>query len=189
MKSIHLKLGIAALCVSAGAAYWYYSPLIALHQMRTAAYDNDADSFNARVDYPRLRASTKAQLNAAMHEQVKPRIDDENDVLAKAGADFGKMLSLALSDQVIDAMVTPDAVLGAFKLGLVKSGGGSRSTPDTVKPDPKYTSERIGLNTYIVHLESGKPGVRGLSLVMERHGFASWKLAEVRAPTPAAAPN
>ncbi len=189
MKAIHLKLGIAALCVSAGAAYWYYSPLIALHQMRTAAYDNDADSFNARVDYPRLRASTKAQLNAAMHEQVKPRVDDQNDVLAKAGADFGKMLSMAISDQVVDALVAPDAVRGAFKLGLTKSGGSGEATTESAKADPKYTSERVGLNTYIVHLESDKPGVRGLSLVMERHGFASWKLAEVRLPTPAAAPN
>ncbi|WP_167079122.1 DUF2939 domain-containing protein [Massilia aquatica] len=181
MKSIHLKLGIAALCVSAGAAYWYYSPLIALHQMRTAAHDYNAESFNARVDYPRLRESVKTQLNAVMNEQAKPKDSG-------GGADFGKMLGMAFADKMVDAMVTPEFVMGAMKRGSIEPRRPGADKDEPAKPDPKYTSERVGLNKYIMHVENER-GERGLSLVMERHGFASWKLAEVRLPTPAAAPD
>lgn len=189
MKAIHLKLGIAALFVTAGAAYWYYSPLIALNQMRTAAREHDAETFNARVDYPRLRESVKTQLNAAMNEQVKPRESAEADDLGKAGAALGKMLGMALADKMVDAMVSPDFVMGAMKHGSLKPRRDSVETNEPAKPDPKYTSERIGFDKYIMHLESDKPGERGLSLVMERHGFASWKLAEVLLPPRPAARN
>lgn len=188
MKAIHLKLGIAALCVTAGAAYWYYSPLIALHQMRAAARDSNAESFNARVDYPRLRESVKAQLNAAMAEQAKPRESAAGDDLGKAGAAFGKMLGMAFADKMVDAMVSPEFVMGAMKHGSIhpRRAGAGKEAPE--RPDPRYTSERVGFDKYIMHLESEKAGERGLSLVMERHGFASWKLAEVRLPPRAAAP-
>lgn len=193
MKAIHLKLGIAALCVSAGAAYWYYSPLIALHQMRTAAREHDAESFNARVDYPRLRESVKTQLNAAMNEAVKPRESTAGGESGKLGADFGKMLGMALADKMVDAMVNPEFVMGAMARGSVEPLRRSKNKPDTPepgadKPEPKYTSERVGFDKFIMHLESDKAGQPGPSLVMQRHGFASWKLAEVLLPARPAAP-
>ncbi|WP_370663984.1 DUF2939 domain-containing protein [Massilia rubra] len=188
MKATHLKLGIAALCVSAGVAYWYYSPVIALHQLRTAAHERNAEGFNARVDYPRLRASVKAQLSAAMNEQVKPRHSAGGDDPAKAGADFGKMLGMAFADKMVDAMVTPEFVMGAMQRGSIEPRRDSADKDDAAKPDPKYTSERIGFDKYILHLETDR-GERGLSLVMERHGFASWKLADVLLPPTPAAPN
>ncbi|RSZ58376.1 DUF2939 domain-containing protein [Massilia atriviolacea] len=188
MKAIDFKLGIAALCVSAGAAYWYYSPLIALHQMRAAAQDHNAESFNARVDYPRLRESVKSQLNAAMNEQVKP--GNDGDDLGKAGAALGKMLGMAMADKMVDAMVNPEFVMGAMKRGSIapRRQGAGADQGDGGKPDLKYTSERVGFDKYIMHLETDKPGERGMSLIMERHGFASWKLAEVRLPPRPAAP-
>ena len=190
MKPIHLKLGIAALfvTVTAGAAYWYYSPLIALHQLRAAAREHDAERFNARVDYPRLRESVKTQLGAAMNEQATP---PEGDDLGKAGAALGKMLGMAFADKMVDAMVSPEFVMGAMKHGSLNPPrpGADAGQDAPPKPDPTYTSERIGADKYIMHLESGKPGQRGLSLVLERHGFASWKLAEVRLPPRPAAPD
>ncbi|WP_166880935.1 DUF2939 domain-containing protein [Massilia mucilaginosa] len=181
MKAIHLKLGIAALCVSAGAAYWYYSPLIALNQLRAAAHDHNAESFDARVDYPRLRESLKEQLNAVMTEQVKPKDSG-------GGADFGKMLGMAFADKMVDAMVNPEFVMGAMKRGSIEPRRPGADKDEPAKPDPKYTSERVGFDKYIMHLETER-GERGLSLVMERHGFASWKLAQVRLPPLPAAPN
>jgi hypothetical protein len=184
VKAIHLKLGVAALCLAAGAgaAYWYYSPLIALHQMRSAAREHDAVRFNERVDYPRLRESVKAQLNASMEQQVKPPESAGGDDFAKAGAAFGKMLGMALADKMVDAMVNPEFVMGAMQRGSIEPRRDSADTGAAAKPDPGYRSERIGFDKYVMHLESGKPGERGLSLVMQRHGFASWKLAEVRLP-------
>lgn len=193
MKAIHLKLGIAALCVSAGAAYWYYSPLIALHQMRTAAREHDAASFNARVDYPRLRESVKAQLTAVMNEAVKPRQGAGGGDAGKLGADLGKMLGMALADKMVDAMVNPEFVMGAMARGSVEPNRRGENKPDApepgaAKPEPKYTSERVGLDKFIMHLESDKPGQPGPSLVLHRHGFASWKLAEVILPARPSAP-
>ncbi|MDQ1817146.1 DUF2939 domain-containing protein [Massilia sp. CCM 9210] len=184
MKAIHLKLGIATLCVAAGAAYWYYSPLIALNQMRAAARENNAERFNERVDYPRLRESVKAQLGAAMNGEVK-RSDTSG--LGEAGAAIGKMLGMAMADKMVDAMVRPEFVMRAMEQGTLTPRPQRVEGDAAKKPDPTYTSERVGLSQFIMHLDPDKPGDRRMSLVMERHGLASWKLAEVRMSTPAAA--
>jgi len=51
-------------------AYWYWSPFLAMHQLRTAAREGDTDSFNDRVNYPRLRESLKGQFSAMMAEKL-----------------------------------------------------------------------------------------------------------------------
>ncbi|CUI06279.1 DUF2939 domain-containing protein [Massilia antarctica] len=183
MKATHLKLGLATLCLAAGAAYWYYSPLIALHQMRAAARENNAESFNERVDYPRLRESVKLQLSAVMNEEVGRR---DTSAFGEAGTAIGKMLGMALADKMVDAMVRPEFVMRAMEQGTLhpRPHGAREDAPK--KPDRKYTSERVGLGQFIMHLEPDNPGDRRMSLVMERHGLASWKLAEVRMGAPTA---
>ncbi|UUZ77388.1 DUF2939 domain-containing protein [Polaromonas sp. P1(28)-13] len=62
----------------------------------------DADAFNERVDYPKLRESIKGQLSALLGEQMAKTQDAGNPFAA-----LGSMLGMAMVDRFVDAMVRP----------------------------------------------------------------------------------
>lgn len=187
----------AVVAVIAIAGYWYWSPFLAVRQLQSAAQKKDADAFNERVDYPKLRESLKGQFAAIMGERlVKP--EDAGNGLAALGA----MLGLAMVNQFVDAMVRPAAVMRAMQEGQLapKANPPSDSpapVPSADKPDsqakgdpkenkPKWTYERRGMDKLIAYAtDPKKPDVTNqekLGLVFQRSGFADWKLTEFRLP-------
>ena len=164
-----------ALIVSIGS-YWYYSPYLALKNIRDAALRKDADAFNARVDYPKVRESLKAQIAALMSEKA-------------ASPDMGyppfsPILGMAIANPMIDAFVRPEAVMHVMLNGEMKSAQSSIRSGTQVMVDKKpveWRLERRNVDTIIVYrdepdLDFGKK----LAVVFERHGFADWRLTEIR---------
>lgn len=82
MTSKALKAAAAAVVVGI-AAYWYWSPLLAIRQMQTAARAGDADTFNDHVDYPRLRESLKGQFSAMLTKRLGGQPDAAEAILRK----------------------------------------------------------------------------------------------------------
>ena len=185
----------AVVTVVAIAGYWYWSPFLAIRQMQSAAQAKDADAFNERVDYPKLRESLKGQLSAVMGEQMTKTQD--------AGTPFaalGSMLGLAMVDRFVDAMVRPETVMRAMQDGQMSpvavkpsdAPAPTSSNPDSQAPaearedKPKWTYERKGVDKLIAYAtDPQKPGAQNsekLGVVFERSGFANWKLTEVRLP-------
>jgi type II secretion system protein G len=115
-----LKASVVVVAIAV-AAYWYWSPLLAVHQLRTAAREGDADSFNDRVDYPRLRESLKGQFSALMAEQLGGATNGGSDA-ARAGSALGAMLGMTLVDRMVDAMVRPEFVMKAMQEGRFALG-------------------------------------------------------------------
>jgi len=75
-KNMHTRtrntfIATIVLAVVAVAAYWYWSPFLALKQMQSAVRAQDADAFNRHVDYPRLRDSVKSQMAARMAAELE----------------------------------------------------------------------------------------------------------------------
>lgn len=183
--------------VLAIASYWYWSPILAVHQLQSAAEKKDADAFNERVDYPKLRESLKGQFAALMGERLVKPEDAGNGFAA-----LGTMLGLALVNQFVDAMVRPEAVMRAMQDGQLapKANPPSDSpapTPSAGKPDvsakvepqedkPKWAYERKGVDKLIAYASDPKrpeaPNQEKLGLVFQRSGFADWKLTEFRLP-------
>lgn len=122
VRSNALKLAVVAVVI-AGAAYWYWSPLLAMRELQAAARDGDADSFNDRVDYPRLRESFKGQLSALMAERVGSA-DPGGSNAARAGAELGAALGMILVDRMVDAMVRPEFVMKGMQEGRFALGRG-----------------------------------------------------------------
>jgi hypothetical protein len=93
MSSTSAKAAATAgvLAVAAIGGYWYWSPYLAVRQLQTAAKEKDADAFNERVDYPKLRESLKGQFSAMLAEQLGASPNSGNE-MAKAGAALGTML-------------------------------------------------------------------------------------------------
>src|SRR5881628_1524793 len=100
MNSRVVKGGVAAALVVI-AAYWYWSPLLAIRQMQSAAKAGDADAFSDHVDYPKLRDSFKGQFSAMFAEKMAAQSNSDND-FAKAGAALGMMLGPAMVNQFVD---------------------------------------------------------------------------------------
>lgn len=177
------KAAIAAiaLAVSGVGAYWYYLPYIAMKQMRTAAEQRDADSFNDHVDYSKVRESLKGQLAAMMAEKLG------SEGGASGGFEgLGAALGLALINPMIDAMVRPEMVMRSMQEGKFKplpsAAGNSTGTAEPAK-EPKWEFDRVGANKLIAYAvdPDGKAGTQ-VGAVFERSGFADWKLTELRLP-------
>ena len=186
MKSRTLISAVLVAVLAIGG-YWYFSPYLALKSMRSAAERHDADAFNERVDYPRLRESLKGQLAAHMSQQASKSAD------SGAGA-LGAMLGMALINPLIDAIVRPELVMQAMQEGQLKGlpgaqPGAAGDQPATSAQEVKWEVERKGANKLIAHgRDAGEPRAdKGLELVFERSGFADWKLTEIRLPAMAAA--
>ena len=194
-KSIKAAAVVALVAI---AGYWYWSPILAVRQLQSAAQKKDADAFNERVDYPKLRESLKGQFAAIMGARlVKP--EDAGNGFAALGA----MLGLALVNQFVDAMVRPEAVMMAMQEGRLApkdnppsdspapaSSAGTPDSPVKAEPQeskPKWTYERKGVDKLIAYAsDPTTPDVSNqdkFGLVFQRTGFADWKLTEFRLPS------
>jgi len=158
----------AALAVIvAVAAYWYWSPLLVVHQMKEAVRLHDVEAFNSHVDFPALRENMKDDIAG------KPSDDALNG--------FGRLLG----GVVVDALVRPEAVMFVLEHGDFAKKRGERDEgrdtrerergeePASGEAKPKWVTERDGVNRYIVRNDK-------VALVFVRNGFADWKLSELR---------
>lgn len=172
------------------AAYWYWSPLLAIRQMQNAAQAGDADTFNEHVDYPRLRESLKGQFSAMFTKRLGKAPAESGGDISKAGAALGTMLGLAMVDRFVDAMIRPEVVMRAMQEGKLAPQAPSTSAPASSggagsDEKPKWTTERKGVDKYIAHGgRADAPVNEQIGLILERSGFATWKLTEVRLPNP-----
>lgn len=150
--------------VAAVATYWYWSPLLVVHQMKEAVRVHDAAAFNSHVDYPALRENMKDQVAG------KP---EANDALGSIGRLLGGV--------VVDALVQPATVMYVLEHGDFakkdKRVDGSNSEGDSPGGDADagraWVTQREGVNRYIIRNEK-------IAIVFTRSGFADWKLNELR---------
>lgn len=162
---------IVSVLLLALAAFWYWSPLLALRELQAAAKSMDGPAFNERVDYPRLRESVKASIMG------KTEASAESDPAAMVGKAFGE----ALVGRLIDGLVQPDVVMRMMAQGKLKVNGEDKPDPDEDKKD--WFAEREGMNRFIAFVgKKGEAKEQRLGLVMERSGFATWRLVGLRMP-------
>ncbi|QBE62568.1 DUF2939 domain-containing protein [Pseudoduganella lutea] len=177
------------LLLSALAAFWYFSPYLTLHAMRNAAQAHDAAALAKHVDFPRVRESLKGQVRAMTERRAREAAGDSG--LADVGAAFGAMLGNLVGGGLVDVMVTPERLADAMRTGEMNDAGDGE--PDTrhekkregkheERPEEKrWTSERRGMNVFVARAlaPDGQPGI---AFVLEREGFATWKLVGVELP-------
>lgn len=154
----------APAAVVAVAAYWYWSPLLVMHQMKEAVRTHDVEAFNSHVDFPALRENMK------------------DDIAGRPGDGALDGLGRMLGGVVVDALVRPEAVMfvlehGDFAKKKHRDEPPAEAPRDEAPPQgenkPKWVSEHQGVNRYIIHNDK-------IALVLVRSGFADWKLSELR---------
>lgn len=172
--------GVLVAAIVAAGGYWYWSPALALQNMRAAAEKGDADEFNNYVDYPKLRESLKGHLSAQMAETMGETSKDKTGFAA-----LGAALGVALVGGMVDAFVRPEVVMRMMqsgKLAAAKEKPAQPSTPPATeeKAQVEVVTERKGMDKYIVRVREKGSAEDAASLVLERSGFATWKLTELR---------
>jgi hypothetical protein len=151
--------------VVAVAAYWYWSPLLVVRQMKEAVREHDVESFNGHVDFSALRENMK------------------DNIAGKSGDDALSGFGRLLGGVVVDALVRPEAVMFVLEHGdFAKKRSGRhdergerehKEAQPSAEDRPKWVTEREGANRYIVRNDK-------IALVFVRNGFADWKLSEFR---------
>lgn len=176
-KAVVAAVVVAAACIG---AYWHYSPYLAMKSLRAAAEARNADAFNEKVDYPKLRESLKGQLAAMVADNLGTGASPGNQFEA-----MGSAMALALINPLIDAMVRPELVMKAMSKGelSMKPTRAEAGQPAEQEREPKWDVERVSMNKVIAYAQDAKDsGTAKFGAVFERSGFADWKLTGLSLP-------
>ncbi|WP_119157729.1 DUF2939 domain-containing protein [Caldimonas tepidiphila] len=171
---------LAGATIAVGA-YWHYSPYLAMHSMRSAAQERNAEAFNEKVDYPKLRESLKGQLSALVAEKMGQT--PATSGIEALGAAFG----MALAGQMVEAFIRPEVVMRAMQSGEmhpVSDRGADEGKGSSKDGDVEWQVERPGIDKVIVYGRQAGESKSDptLGIVFERTGFANWKLTGIRLP-------
>ncbi len=174
-RSSKVSLALVSVVLIAVAAYWYWSPLIALSQMRTAMKASDAATFNEHVDFPKLRESMKTSLTA--------QIDKASAQAGTAQSAAAGMLGKLALDRYVEGLIRPETVMQFMKMTQAKQQPAEEQAGEK-NNSMNWIAEREGVNIYIAWVgEGADPKEQRMGLVMERSGFAHWRLVDLRMPS------
>jgi hypothetical protein len=168
--------------IAAGAAIlfgiaWAAAPVLAAQALIRAAKAGDERKIEALVDFPSLRESLKAELNA----ELMARMNRDPRVAESGLGGLGMMLAPMILAGAVDAVVTPEVVARMVTTAEAPDPT-RRAEPAAEKPDGDNIHQSWGyrgLNEFAVTLtDRDRPDDR-LALIMERRGLFAWKLAAV----------
>ncbi len=142
--------------------------------MRDAVKASDAVTFNQYVDYPKLRENLKGELSSQL---------DKASAMVGGPAKSGEsMLGKMLMGRFVDALVQPETVMQIMRRGVLKEST-EPQTPENDSDKLDWVSERVGVNTFIAYVgKPNEPQPNRIGMVMEREGFAHWRLTGLRMP-------
>jgi len=176
---------LALILVASFAASVYYSPYWTLYKMKVAVEDKDADGLSRHVDYPALRASLKSQVKTSLNRQMA-QVGEQMRAFgatAEQADSVGNLLPTGLMDQMVDAMVSPQAV-AAMLSGTGSSTGTDTGTSDVTAGQPgsaKGNGKPLDLTLRYRGWDEALFRARGEEggFLFQRAGLWSWRLAGV----------
>lgn len=173
------KLALSGLILSILGIGFYFTPHLAVYNMKKAAENKDADALSSYVDYVSLKESLKANFNAKMASEVI-----KNQTENPFGA-FGAALAAALINPMIDAFVTPESLamlMKGNKPELDKSSGESTNKAKSDETDNETSMLYKGLNRFVVKVKKKGNTEDPVEFIFKRDGFISWKLTSLHLP-------
>ena len=175
-----LVLGLLLAVAVVVAGWVYYSPYMAVRGMQDAAQRRDAVALSDYVDFPALRESLKASLNAKLLETMAKSGD------GSPGAALGTAMAQAFGGMIVNSFV--DAAVSPEGLAMLMQGERPKLDKTAGVPDkPKQEVETyMGYEAYDRFVIKPKPSSgkaeEPVAMVFRRHGLATWKLSAIRLP-------
>ncbi|UQV43836.1 DUF2939 domain-containing protein [Janthinobacterium lividum] len=171
MKKITIAAAVAVIAVAVTA---YASPYYALHQIKAALAERNAEALAAHVDFPALRTSVKTQLEASMARSIEATAGSGNPLAA-----LGESIASAMLGKMVDTMVSPAGVVALVNKSAVspQADANTDAPADGAQKKANYSAGYAGVNTFIVRAKDGN--AQEGALVLLRHGVWGWKLSSI----------
>ena len=173
------KLILVCLIILIIGIGFYFTPYLAVHNMKKAAENKDADALSDYIDYPSLRESLKANFNAKMASEVAKSIDGN-----PFGA-LGAALAVVLINPMIDALITPESLamlMKGEKPELDKSESSLNKKSQSEKSNTETSRSYKGFNRFVVKVKGKGSPEEPVEFIFKRGGLISWKLSALRIP-------
>ncbi|HVO85078.1 MAG TPA: DUF2939 domain-containing protein [Syntrophobacteria bacterium] len=173
-KTKFALIGLIVLILGIG---FYLTPHLAVHNMKKAARNNDADALSRYVDYPSVRESLKANLlGKAAREVSETRAENPFEALQAAFA-------AALINPMLDALVTPEGLAMLMKGKKPQLDKSARQSTNEVKFDKSKTETSKSykdFNHFVVRVKEKDSTKGAVEFTFKRDGLISWKLTFLR---------
>jgi hypothetical protein len=175
-KRTRTRLIVVAAILAVG---WVsYTPYLAVEQMRQAAENRDAVTLSQYINYPAVRESLKANLNAKMVAEIGKR-DDKNPFVL-----IGAALATSFIGPFVDSLVTPDGMAMMMR-GDKPSFDKSRPSSTSVSAsDALPTTTTMGYESFDEFVVKNKKAgeAEPVVLIFRRENIVNWKLSAIRLP-------
>lgn len=155
------------------AAIYLGSPYWAVHSLKAAAIEGNTDKLEGSVDFPAVRESLKSQFSAAL----MTKMTTDSQMKSNPFAGLGMMLMPAMVDRMVDTFITADGMAA-----MIRGQKPGETKKVAEHPDIQSTTEYVGLDRFRVRINNAKNDQPGMGFLLERRGFASWKLVKVELP-------
>ena len=177
-------LVVSVVAATAGSTWFYFSPYIALHQLKSAAQNSDTEELAELVDFPAVRESVKEALKVSVMREMK-KIGDN------PFAALGMLMANTMIDPMVESFVSPSGI-AALSEGRRPAKGGGGHTGENLEGVPAESTRAEGsgpdvqmgyegLSKFTVRFREKQSGEDAIILVMRRQGL-SWRLTSVRLP-------
>lgn len=187
---------IILIAVAAAAGFFYFSPVIALYDIRGAAQTQDVESLAKLIDFDAVRVSLKQQLAAGNGDVAAPSPKDPvgatGDVLKKTATSIGQVWNDIVNPSStpkapLAILVTPDDYLKPRAIYALTYGAGRASPKVDVadtdeKPMPKmifFSLDRARVTVLSKQYDQGTT-----TFTFERKGLTHWVLVHIALPKP-----
>jgi len=165
-----------------GVSAYGLSPFLAFNNLRDAASTGNRDRLEELVDFPAVRENLKSQISAGLMKSMSANTEMRDNPFAAMGA----LLAPAITDRMVDSVVTPDGIALVLNRGKVSTKIGGEPDPVTPSANDSRNLETAlsyrTLNRFRADVRRRDQPDTTLALTLERRGLFGWKLIRIDIP-------
>jgi hypothetical protein len=171
-------LVMAVLAIAAGVAVFLVSPWWSIAGLVQSVRAGDKYRTELYVDFPRVRASLREQLNAQIGESMA------KDMQGNPFAALGAMIGTVAVDRAVEAFVTPEGLQRLIEKELPAVG--TQGSADSRVAIARHAYDKIGLewlsasSIRVLIFEEGT-GTVATTARLERDGLR-WRVVDIEIP-------
>jgi hypothetical protein len=167
----------AAIAVIGTAIWFYFTPHLVAQEMASAAEERNATKLSLHINFPSLRESVKAGVNAKLASELLSAGDPDNPFAA-----LGLAIGTALVNPIVDAIVTPEGVASIMRGERPTDQKGGKGKPTSNESDIDTSVHYESFDRFVVAVKKAGSSDDPFLLVFHRDGLLGWKLSELRFP-------
>jgi hypothetical protein len=176
---------VIAAALLAGGAY-LGSPFYTAWQLRAAARSGDRDRLEQLVDFPQVREHLKSQVENRLLEALRKDPKLNHGSLAA----FGALLAPALTDRIIDSVVTADGIATVIRYGKVDHAGGRSGSGTDAEGHTSAAKPHLHVSSSYKDLDHVAMTIRDTDdsrhlaavVTLSRTGLFSWRATRIDLP-------